>query len=387
VSVCMGEQLALANDQPGRMGEQLALANDQPPPREEAVMMISKKNINSSTIAKLAGVSRSTVSRVINNYSDISEETREKVLEAIRQNNYYPNIAAQSLAGKRKKTIGLFVITDEQLAENYITNSIMVNVFGTASENAYHVFTGVIRDIAGKDPFRSVREAFLQKRVDAAIFTGMVNKEPFIEELVADGYIIGVLDQETPRSAEQNRIVYNFNHRETAKNAILYLTKLGHKKISIINGNSASCSGIEKKLGFEDGLSQAEISIRQEWYRNSNCTGNNGYTITKEFLADEKDRPTAICCASDSIAFGAIKAIKEEGLEIPGDISVIGMDDHVFSALADPPLTTFRQDYREIVKALTLKVISMVEREKCSEFTKVKFNSELVERESCRKMQ
>jgi len=350
-------------------------------------MIISKKKIDSSTIAKLAGVSRSTVSRVINNYSDISGETREKVLEAIRQNNYYPNIAAQSLAGKKKKTIGLFVITDEQLAENYITNSIMVNVFGTASENAYHVFTGVIRDLTGKEPFRSVKEAFLQKRVDAAIFTGMVNKEPFIEELVAAGYIIGVLDQEMPEAEVQNKIVYNFNHRETAKNAISYLTKLGHRKISIINGNIASCSGIEKKIGFEEGLREAKIRIKQEWFRDINCAENNGYAITKEFLVDQKDRPTAICCASDTIAFGAINAIKEKGLSIPEDISVIGMDDHVFSALTDPPLTTFRQDYREIVQALTLKVISMIEREKCSEFTKVQFNSELVERESCRKLQ
>lgn len=349
-------------------------------------MKTPKKNVNSSKIARIAGVSRSTVSRVINNYPDVSEKTREKVLKTIKMYNYYPNIFAQELAGKKKKTIGLFMITDGQLADDFIINSIMVSVFDTASTNAYHVLTGVVKASSEMDSIKRIREAFYQRRIDAGIFVGYVNHEPMIEELLAEGFIIGVMGQDIPGRTEPNRIVYNFNYRETAENAVSYLARLGHRRIGIINGDMRRYAGSDKCRGFKDGLHKEQIAVNDKWIAYGEFSEASGYENMKRLLANPDERPTGVCCANDSIAFGAVRAIREKNLRIPEDISIIGIDDHVFSALTNPPLTTFKFDYFGLLKAMTLKVIQVVEQGTGSESIRVQFNSELVERESCRRI-
>jgi len=349
-------------------------------------MRVSKKNVNSAEIARIAGVSRSTVSRVINNYPDVSEKTRDRVLKTIKMYNYYPNVSAQALAGKKKKTIGLFMITDGQLADDYIANSIMVSVFETASTSGYHVFTGVIRDTHDTDSTKNTKEAFFQRRIDAGIFAGYVNHEPMIEELIAEGFIVGVLDQDLPGRTEPNRIVFNFNSRETARNAVSYLARLGHRRIGIINGDTRQHSGIEKSHGFQEGMEAEGLIPNDRWVTFGEYSEESGYENMKKILANPDLLPTGVCCANDNIAFGAIRAIREGNLRVPEDISVVGIDDHAFSALSKPPLTTFKLDYMELMKAMTLKIISVVQQGKSGEFTKIQFGSELVERESCRKI-
>ena len=121
---------------------------------------MKKADINSIEVARLAGVSRSTVSRVINNYANVPNETREKVMKVIQQYNYFPNVSAQVLAGKRARTIGLFLIAPGHVSSDILTNMLIVSVIEHASACGYYVLTHIIRDAKDTETVKNVKEIF-----------------------------------------------------------------------------------------------------------------------------------------------------------------------------------------------------------------------------------
>lgn len=346
---------------------------------------MNKKGINSSEIARLVGVSRSTVTRVINNYPDIPEKTREMIIKAIQRYNYHPNASAQILAGKKTKTIGLFMSTSSFDVGDYLFNFIIVSIVENCALNGYHVITNTISDTNDPECIKLVKEVFYQGWIDAGIFIEFSNHEPLIEELIADGFIVAVMDQNLPGRNELNRLVFNFDNYAIAKMAVDYLVGLNHKKIGVINGEILKYSGIEKRNGFLDGLKDNMINAEETWITQGDYSIAGGYQNMKRILNSPAGRPTAVCCANDSIAFGALRAISEYGLKVPDDISVIGIDDHMMSAHSKPALTTFRIDFTELLKILVDKVVYVIEQE-IPEPVRVKVGTNLVERESCRRI-
>lgn len=344
-----------------------------------------KKDINSAEIARLAGVSRSTVSRVINKYPNVPEKTREKVMKIIKQYNYYPNISAQVLAGKKTKTIGLFLISNDHVAKDYLTNFFIVSVIENASSFGYLVLTSVINDMSDYKNIKTIKEVFYQGRIDGGIFIGCANHEPLIEELIAEGYAIGILDQNIPGRTEPNRIVVNFDN-DTAEKAVDYLVSLNHKRIAIINGDMRRYNGVQKYDGFLRGITKNNLTVNDSWIAYSEFSEKSGYQCMMNILNNSKELPTGLCCANDSIAFGAVRAIEDFELKVPDDISVIGIDDHMRSATFKPPLTTFKVDFTGMMSTLTSKVIKVIDKGGANEFIKVQFGSELIERESCKRI-
>ncbi len=349
-------------------------------------MEINKNTINSSQIAKLAGVSRSTVSRVINNYNNVPQETREKILEVIKQYNYYPNISAQVLKGKRTNTIGLFMISGNLITDNLLNNYSVAAVIENAAQRGYHVLSYIINDTRDTDTIQNVKEVFHQRRIDGGIFKGGANHEPLIEELIAEGFLIGIIDQDLPGRMETNRMVFNFESKKTAENAIDYVVGLNHRKIAIINGDLNKYSGMQKYQGFLNGLEKNSSEIEKYWIIQGEFNKGSGYAGMSKFLKGAAEIPTAVCAANDSIAFGAIEAINEFGLKVPDDISVTGIDDHILSQYYKPPLTTFRVDFGEIYRKLTLSTIEAIERGVNEKFIKIEYDTTFIERESCRRI-
>jgi LacI family transcriptional regulator len=346
-------------------------------------MSLNKKDINSFQIAKLAGVSRSTVSRVINNYSNVPEETREKVMKVIQQYDYYPNISARILAGKKTGTIGLFWITEDRIATDYLSNFFIASIIDDAASFGYLVLTCVVSNLSDPENIQMIKKIFFQGRIDGGIFIGSSNNEPLIEELIAEGHIIGILDQNIPGRTEANRIIVNFDS-DTGEKAVDYLVKLNHRKIGIINGDIHRYNGMQKYNGFMNGLKKNGLEIINDWIEYATFSDKDGYASMSTILQRSKELPTAICCANDSIAFGVVNAINDFGLKVPDDISVIGIDDHIRSSTFRPPLTTFRVDFSKMMSALTENVINVI-KGKANEFISLEFGSELIERESCRK--
>ncbi|MBO7747475.1 LacI family DNA-binding transcriptional regulator [Paenibacillus sp. MWE-103] len=346
---------------------------------------MKKTDINSTEIARLAGVSRSTVSRVINNYANVPPETRDKVLKVIEEHNYFPNASAQVLAGKRSRTIGLFMIEQGRVSGDILTNMLIVSVIEHASEYGYYVLTHILRDAKDAELIKGVREIFYQRRIDGGIFIGADNPEPFIEELIAEGFAIGVVDQELPEHPEPNRIVLNFNNDSGMKQAVAYLAGLGHTNIGIINGDMKRLSGVTKFEGFKMAMRMCGLQVNPRWVLDGDFNETGGYEAIQTLLDRREDLPTAIVAANDSVAFGAIRALKERGLRVPGDISIIGFDDHALSEKHHPALTTIRVDLGDMMKRMTAYLITKIE-QKSPGAKEITLDCSLVVRDSCRRV-
>lgn len=347
---------------------------------------IMKKKLNSTEIARLAGVSRSTVSRVINRYANVPEETRDRVMKIINEYEYYPSISGQVLAGKKTGTIGLFWVSSGRIAYDSLSSSFFVHATECAAELGYLVLTCIVPNLKDEVNLNWIKRIFMQERIDAGIFIGVNNNEPLIDSLVSHGKIIGIFDHYQPEKKDKNLISVNFE-TNTGEKVIDYVCGLGHKKIAIIDGNMNRFSSLQRHEGFIRGMQAHHIEMHREWMYYGDVTERGGYSATKELLAycKEKELPTVICANNDAAAFGAYTALQEADILIPDQVSVIGIDGHERGKLTHPTMTTFGFDFKQFFSSLVSRVIAVVEQKEnvpLSEF----IPSILIERESCLKI-
>lgn len=340
------------------------------------------RGVTSHDIARAAGVSRSTVSRVINGYSNVPDKTREKVMKVIQEMRYYPSFSGQVLAGKGTRTLGFIVVSPGRIADDIQFSRYCAYVVECAAQHGYLVLTCIVKSLRNEKDADWVRRIFLENRVDAGVVIGADNDEPLIEELIADGRIIGLFDHFHPKRNEPNRISVNYEVN-TGEKMIDYLYRLGHRKIGIINGNERRYSLVCRRKSFLDGMRKHDLPIRSEWMYEHLDALNGGYVQALELLDSGTELPTAICAYNDIAAFGVYQAFSERGIRIPEDISVIGNDGHDKGAIITPNLTTFAFPYRDIFFSLVNRVIAAVEGETNVQTTEF-FESRLIERQSCR---
>lgn len=344
-----------------------------------------KKKLNSTEIAGLAGVSRSTVSRVVNGYRNVPEETRKRVMKVINEHEYYPMLSGQLLAGKKTGTLGFFWISSGTIANDIQCSAFFVHVTEIAAEFGYLVLTCIVKNLEDEENISWIKRIFLQGRVDAGIFIGVNNKEPLIEELIARGKIVGVFDHYHPDKNETNRLSVNFEVN-TGEKVIDYVYGLGHRKIAVIDGDMNRYASVRRHDSFIKGLQSHNIDIRREWMVYGDVTEKGGYVAGKELLEGCRgDYPTVICANNDSTAFGVYKALSEANIRIPGQISLIGIDGHEGAKLMRPQLTSFAFDFRQIFFSLVSRTIAVVEGKVAVPSTEF-FPSRLMERESCRRI-
>ncbi len=333
-------------------------------------------------IARLSGVSRSTVSRVINGYPNVPEATRKKVMKVIKDNNYYPLLSGQLLTGKKTKTIGLFWL-GRAISRDTLTSSYFMHIIDAATERGYLVLSCVLDNLSDKTNINFVRKTFLEGRIDAGIFIGISNTEPLIDHLVGLDKIVGIFDFYRENEELPNRLSVNFD-RDTGEKAVDYLYSLGHRKIAIIDGDLSRLSCIHRHESYLRGLIKHSLPMQSKWMAFGGIIKETGYEAAKKMLSGcLDDLPTAICVNNDSAAFGVLEACRELGLHVPNDISIIGIDGHENGKYTSPPLTTFSFDFSRMFGSLVDRVIDTIEQEEnvaSSEF----IPSTLVERSSCK---
>lgn len=346
--------------------------------------MAAQKKMNSEEIARLAGVSRSTVSRVINGYSNVPEQTRQKVMAVIEEVGYYPSFSSQVLAGKNTRTIAFICIAPGSIATDIQFSAYFAHVIEIAAKFGYYVSTCVVKNLTSPENLQWVRRLFFEERVDAGIFIGVDNDNPLVEELIAHGKIVGIFDHFHPDRNEPNRLSVNYE-TNTGEKVIDYLYKLGHRKIAVISGNPNRFSLANKNESFIRGLLKYGLTPRHEWMYSVYSDLAGGYQETLQMFKNCKELPTAICPYNDLIAFGVYDALKELGLRIPEDISVVGIDGHEKANMVTPKLTSFAFSYYDIFYSLVSRVIAVVEGKENVPTTEFIY-SKLIERESCRKI-
>ncbi|MDR1000169.1 MAG: LacI family transcriptional regulator [Clostridiales bacterium] len=341
------------------------------------------KKINSTEIARLAGVSRSTVSRVVNGYSNVPDSTRERVMKVIAEHEYYPLLSGQLLAGKRSGTLGFFWVSNGTIHCDMLSSSFFVYVTENAANNGYLLLSGILPNFTDEINRNWVKRIFMQERIDGGIFVGASNNSPLIDELVAKGKIVGVFDYHHPDVNVSNLITVNFEN-DTGAKVIDYLVGLGHKKIAIIDGNMNNYSSLKRHEGFISSMQRHNIPLHRGWMIYADVTEQSGYIACKELMASAKELPTAIAVNNDSCALGVCAALDEAGISIPQQISVIGIDGHPRGRYQAPPLTTFEFDFNALFRSLVSRTIAAIEKEpvETTEF----IPSKLTERCSCRRI-
>jgi LacI family transcriptional regulator len=344
------------------------------------------KKMTSNDIAKLAGVSRSTVSRVINGYTNVPPETRSAVMKVIKEHHYYPQLSGQLLTGKQSKTIGFFWISNGTISISPLASSYFVNIIEAAASQGYLVLTCILSNFSDKENINYVRKIFMEGRIDAGIIVGADNNEPLIEELVGLGKIVGLFDYFHEGEIIPNRITVNFE-RSSGERAIDYLYNIGHRKIGIIDGNMRRISSAQRHESYLRGMIKYNLPMENKWLCYGGITEASGYASAKNLLENSHgDYPTAICAANDAVAFGAYKACKEIGLRIPEDISIIGNDGDISGEHSDPPLTTVSFDFKMMFNSLVSRVIDTINKKEDVE-TDVFIPGTFIERKSCRRIE
>jgi len=340
------------------------------------------KRISSNDIARLAGVSRSTVSRVINGYSNVPQETYDRVMKVVKEYHYYPQISARTLSGKSTNTIGLFWVGRSGLAMDPLTSHYFMHIVDAAAERGYLVLACFQDDLVEKRHIQNVRKIFMEGRIDAGIFIGVSNTEPLLDELIEMDKIVGIFDYYHEGEDQPHRLSSNFE-RDSGEAVIDYLYGLGHRKIAIIDGDLSRLSCIHRHESYMRGMLKHQLPLKNKWLAYGGIVEETGYPVALQMLSScLDDLPTAVCANNDGVAFGVYRACAELGLRIPEDISVVGMDARPEGKTASPPLTSYAYDFQRLFSSLINRVIDTIE-EKPDVLQADFIPGELLCRESC----
>ena len=325
-------------------------------------------------IAKIAGVSHTTVSRALNDSPFIKEDTKNAIKEIAKQVNYVPNFNAKSLVLNKSYNIALFFTSISEGTSAGFFQDIVEGVNSIIKKN----YNLVVREIDDSDDFLSVN----RKRFDGIILISQSDND--------NTFIANVLEKEIPlvvlnREVDENSVVNILSADNIGSfDAVNYLVANGHRDIALIEGKKSFRSTENRKEGFMKALTENKIKVRNKYMVGGDYTIESGYKAMEKFLALKKV-PTAVFCSNDDMAVGAMKAIFEAGLKVPKDISIIGFDDSLVCKYVTPALTTVRKHIKEISIKGAETLIKIINGDRV-EALKIYIDTELIIRDSVRKL-
>lgn len=301
-------------------------------------------------IAKLAGVSAATVSRVLNGTKAVSPDATERVLAAIEETGFRRNAAARSLASKKSHMIGV-LITD-------ISNMYFGELVSGIDSMAHYFNYNIILANSNRDEQREIDclNILIEKGVDGIIFTVHKNMKERVEEFIAKSNIPFVSLNRPCHNAFSIRVDNFKESYEAAK----YLINLGHRNIAYISGFfNDDASGIPRMEGYKQALKDNGIALKQSYISEGDFTFKSGYDAAEKLLMFNKDI-TAILVGNDEMAFGAITCIQDRGMKVPENISVMGFDNIKYTDYFRPRLTTVKQPIFEIGELATKTLLRAI---------------------------
>ena len=336
------------------------------------------EKITISEIAKLAGVSKTTVSRVLSGSNFVSKNTRDRVLDIIKEKEYKPSIIAQSLRTNRTRTIGLVLADIENPFYSRVAKGVMDVV---ESKNYNVILCNSNNDIESEA--RDIR-TLIERGVDGLLLTTVELKIKTIENLIDRGFPFILIDckLDTPGV---NYVVNDDYYG--AKLATEHLIELGHKKIFFL-GNRRLLSLRERFRGFNDTLEDHKIEGDNNFVPQKFINAYGIYDIDKiiKYLINREEKITAVFAGNDYLAIKSIKVINDNGLKVPGDISVIGYDNIEISSMLKVPLTTIRQPKYLLGKLAAEQLFEILENRSNKEIKRIILRPELIIRQSCKRM-
>jgi LacI family transcriptional regulator len=329
-------------------------------------------------IAKEAGVSRTTVSLVLNDVPDvhIRPETRQRIFEAARRLNYYPDAAARRLVSGKTRTIALvWHRGPDPTYRDVFLPGILQGVTRAARYYGYYV---VFRPIESNEPDDSYVELARGRHTDGLILSGPRSDDTELLHLYKDGFPL-VLQGQFPGTDVPSVDVDNVRG---ATMAVHHLLKLGHLRVgTVTNAPLTYISSRQRLEGYRQALEQAGLVYDRDLVRYGNFDEESGYAAVEALLALDEP-PTAIFIASDMVAMGALRALHDNGLQVPEEIAVVGFDDITVARFITPALTTFHVPTFGLGWSAAELLIRVIEQDQPGQIH-VRLDTELVIRESC----
>lgn len=327
-------------------------------------------------IAKMAGVSPGTVSKVINNTGSIGSKTKEKILGIIEETGYQPSFSAKSLATQRSNLIALIYAGEINASFNHPFFNEVINSFKkVVGRLGYDIL------VFSNEKFKQGTEDYLARckhfQVDGCIVIAGDHIEQAVYKLDQSNIpCVGIdIELNGPRSS----FVTTDNFKVGAK-VIEHLYLQSIKDIAFIGGpNDSAITNIRQK-GFEQTMTQLGIPINKEWFQYGDYFEDSGYKAMKMILK-QPYLPQAVFAASDLMALGALTALKEEGIHVPNQMRLIGCDDIEACRYSDPSLTTVKQDKEKMGRLAATMLHDLIEG--VSEPRSILVDPELIIRESC----
>ena len=302
-------------------------------------------------VARVAGTSTKTVSRVLNNEPNVRDSMRQRVLAAVAALKYRPLASARSLATNRSFLIGLLY---DNLSPSYIM-AVQAGVQETCEAQHYSMMVQPLVSAAA-DFVERVEEILSRHRPDGLILTPPITDHPqLLDRLRRHGIPFASIAPRHPKAC----VGVMLDEREAAAKMVEHLVALGHRRIAHIMGDPKHGAGVWRLAGFRDGLKRAGFKEAAAYMVQGRFSFESGVAAARKLLA-LKRRPTAIFAADDDMAVGAIWAAAEAGVPVPSEISICGFDDTMIATQVWPPLTTVHQPVREMGRRATEELLRSV---------------------------
>lgn len=336
---------------------------------------VDSSKLTLEDIARLSGVSRSTVSRVINQHDNVSPEARQRVLEVVEETGYHPHPAARSLASRRTSIIGLVI---PRRVHTFFTDPyfprLTEGIAQACNQNRYMLSLFLFyTDEDERNLFPYISRPGL---VDGLIIQSTHAADEIFDQLTRSNVpsiIIG-------RPMQEYDISYvDVDNVSGAFTAVRHLVHLGRRRIGHIMGPLDTTVGLDRYEGYQKGLSESRLPFDQQLCAEGDLSESSGYYCAQRLIPL---KPDALFVASDIMAVGALRAIREAGLRVPQDIAIVGFDDLPPATRSDPKLTTIRQPIRRLGKELVSNLLDIIQ-EGPHPPRRLIHTTELVIRESC----
>lgn len=328
--------------------------------------------VTASDVAARAGISVSTVSRVLNDKPGISAETRRRVLEVAKELNYVPNVAAKGLATASMHNVGFVLYKTHLHLRADFSNRIMRGVEEELACHGYHIIVVSFNSTDHLSDLKIVREG----RVDGLVLIGARFSPRSIVELKSAGFPIVLVDN-TLKETKIDSILCD--NEDGAYEAAKHVIEHGHSKIVFFCGPTEWVSNRQRCTGYQRAMREADLEPQILYMPDT--TIETGYEAVGRALEEYPDL-TAICAVNDATAIGAIRVLKEAGRRVPDDVAVTGFDDIAWASLSDPSLTTVRIFLEEMGHFAARRLVELVEGENRIPTT-TSLATELVIRQSC----
>lgn len=303
-------------------------------------------------IAELCHVSIATVSKIVNGKDDdIGEETKRRVLKAIKEQGYRMNSLAQSMKTKNTKTLGLII---PDIKNAYYTD-ISRGAEDMAQKKGYSLFLCNTDDKIEKEISQITK--LMKQQVDGIIIIASLERNMKLEEHLNITIPFAVLNKST--NYKDYSVKVEVNNYMGMYEGVKHLLDLGHRSIMYIQGETTLNFGEERLSGYRDALEAYGVPFREDYVATTTFNVEGAYHYLKDHGL--KEGTTAVVCGNDLMAFGVMNWAKENGIDVPHDLSFIGFDDTIFSTISSPKITTVTQHCNEVGAILVEELIKKIE--------------------------